>query len=75
MSKQLPNITDKNEMVIELEDAVEDSAGNQRFAAYWLVNNVGPHLNQVGTRGQMYHTNLKKFLAGTKANGRTVRFI
>ena len=46
---QLPTITDPDVFLVEFTSG-PDSMGRRQFFAYWLDNNVGPRLDETGTR-------------------------
>lgn len=73
-AKTLPEITEPDLYVIERISG-PDALGRWMFYAYWLDNNVGYYLNQVGTRGQVFNTDLAAWTAAAEARGARVVMI
>jgi hypothetical protein len=70
-TRTVPTITDPKLIVVEpITEA--DELGRQQFFGYWLADNVGYFLNETGTRGQVWHTNLAVWTAEQEAKGFTV---
>ena len=73
-TRTLPTITDPNVFLVEFTGP-EDEQGRRQFFAYWLDNNVGPALNETGTRGQVFHTWLDTFIERAEQRAMRVEFL
>lgn len=70
-TRDVPVITDRNVIMVELRGK-SDEQGRIQFFAFWLDDNVGPHLDETGTRGQVFRTNVAQWIA---QQGKRVEFI
>lgn len=68
---ELPVITDPTIIVIEPHRET-DEFGERLFVAYWLDHNTGPGMNETGTRGQVFYTNLNLWREQATERGKRV---
>lgn len=73
--RSLPTVED-GEFVIQFNDHGEpDDFGRRGFFAYWLANNAGRGCDEHGVRGQVFFTDLVKFVRDAHRRGYTVRYL
>ncbi|GAB5004652.1 hypothetical protein MAHJHV63_51430 [Mycobacterium avium subsp. hominissuis] len=75
---KVPAIADfrhDGEVLISFQDLGPDEFGRRKFFAFWIDDNVGPHLNEHGVRGQVFFTCPAEFITRQQTLGGTVRII
>lgn len=50
----------------------KDGMGRQRFTMFWPANNIGPHCNETGVRGQCFHAVISEHVDRLRAAGHSV---
>lgn len=58
-----------NETLVSFQDDHTDEFGRRCFFAFWIADNIGPHLNEHGVRGQVFFTNIDNFIARASQHG------
>ncbi|HYQ69051.1 hypothetical protein [Actinophytocola sp.] len=71
-ARGIPTITDPDLILVRFDDEKPDDFGRRQFMAYWLDNNVGPRCDEIGTRGQVFHSEIAKWLDRETRRGKTV---
>lgn len=75
---RVPAIADfrhDGEVLLSFQDLGPDQFGRRTFFAFWIDDNVGPHLNEHGVRGQVFVTCPAEFIARQETLGGAVRII
>ena len=70
----VPVITDPSLFLIEFTGPA-DEQGRRQFFAYWLADNIGPALNETGTRGQVFHARPDPFIKRAEQRGMRVELL
>ena len=70
-----PSIQDftVGEALADFHDTGPDRLGRRTFSAHWVVDNVGPRLDERGVRSQMYITHFDAFVDRQLRQGSIVR--
>lgn len=72
---ELTDFHDEREVLVSFSDTTADAFGRRQFTAFWIADNVGPHLNERGVRAQVFHTHPERFADRRTHFGSTVRFL
>lgn len=52
-----------------------DTLGRAYLYAFWRADNIGPRLDETGTRGQVFHTDVDKLIARLERVGHRVQWL